>query len=386
MTSAKALQRLGVQALMLVGVIGLSGELLAQSTPPSDGAREAEASDSDTVSTVDRGKMRLTLLIGLVENELQEAKLKQSRLIAEASSLDQERRKLLDGPSDGTAAQQRRIEVIERQLQQIDQDMADVNARLPEINAELAELKTRLDEANGILRTPETETAVDDDRGGESAGEVRVDSASRWLDGKRQVQEALVYLGGYNALIDGDFGPRTQTAIRVYQRGRNDEQTGTLTEEQETALLQEAETLRARYGVTTIENRDQGYRVTYPSGLLSEDATLQSGGVRYASEDGRGELIVTSSSEGEPSGAEELTALYEDLLADYEVQYRRKRNDWFVVAGILDEGRIIYDTARLSGDRMIRARLSYPSEWRDLWSPFAVIMFNTFEPAQTGES
>ncbi|MDH3664905.1 MAG: hypothetical protein OEU92_33645, partial [Alphaproteobacteria bacterium] len=59
--------------------------------------------------------------------------------------------------------------------------------------------------------------------------------------------------------------------------------------------------------------------------------------------------------------------------------YRRKREDWFVVAGQTEEGRIIYDTARQSGDRMLRAQLSYPAEWRDLWSPFAVILFNTFD-------
>ncbi|MGI9420612.1 MAG: peptidoglycan-binding domain-containing protein, partial [Geminicoccaceae bacterium] len=188
------------------------------------------------------------------------------------------------------------------------------------------------------------------------------------------------------ALIDGDFGPRTQEAVKVYQGRQNFERTGTLTGDQETALLEEADLLRARYGMANIEDRVQGYRVSYPRGLLPESGLAGSNGRRFASKDGKGELLITASDAGEGVSAAEFSTIYEGLLSEYEVQYRRKRDDWFVVAGLVEEGRIIYDTARLNGNRMIRARLSYPAEWRDLWSPFAVIMFNTFETLSTGES
>ena len=255
--------------------------------------------------------------------------------------------------------------------------MAEVNGRLPEINAELAELQARLDEANGVVRDPEPETASND---------VVTDASSQWLDSKRQIQEALVYLGGYNALIDGDFGPRTQEAIRVYQGRQNVETTGTLTDEQEKALLDEADLLRARYGMKKLEDQAEGYRISYPSGLLPEGGAIESNGRRFVSNDGKGELLITTYEEDGESVPAEFSAIYEALLTEYEVQYRRKRDDWFVVAGLIEEGRIIYDTARLSGNRMIRAQFSYPTEWRDLWSPFAVIMFNTFEAIPIGNS
>ena len=248
---------------------------------------------------------------------------------------------------------------------------------LPEINTELAELNARLDEANGVVREPEVETANDD---------AVVDDAGRWLDSKRRVQEALVYLGGYYAMIDGDFGPRTQAAIRVYQQRRDLEQTGRLTADQETALLEEADVLRARYGMTTVANAETGYQVTYPSGLLTENGDAEPNSRQYLTEDGEGELVITSSADGEAIDGAELTALYNELLGQYEVQYRRKQSAWFVVAGLIEEGRIVYDTARLDGDRLVRAKLTYPAAWRDVWSPFAVIMFNTFEPLKAGES
>ena len=116
---------------------------------------------------------------------------------------------------------------------------------------------------------------------------------------------------------------------------------------------------------------------------MPDERAVDQGGRRFASQDGAGELLITPY---DNNGATEFSALYDQLLAEYEVQYRRKRDDWFVVAGLADDERIIYDTARLNGDRMVRARLSYPVEWRDLWSPFAVIMFNSFETVVPGES
>ena len=375
MTSANAIRRFdkhsSLCALFLAGLMVVPDGLHAQSTA-TNGVNGTE--QHEEAAALDRGKMRLKLLINLVENELEEAKLKQARLTAEASTLDQQQRSLLAAPTTGTEAEKRQIELIRQRLEQIDKEVAEVNARLPEISAELSELQARLDEANGILRQPEAETAAE---------EITVDSASRWLDSKRQIQEALVYLGGYNGLIDGDFGPRTQAAVKVYQSRQQMNASGQLTDDQETALLEEAERLRGRYGVTTVEDAAMGYRITYPSGLLKEEPSEAANYRRYVTSDGEGELVITSSGDAD---SVVLAALYEELVAEYDVEYRRSRDEWFVVAGPLGGDRIVYDTARLSGNRLIRATLSYPTDWRDLWSPFAVIMFNSFEGLPTGQS
>ncbi|MEM7043070.1 MAG: hypothetical protein AAF543_09695, partial [Pseudomonadota bacterium] len=188
MTSAKALRYFGISALLFGGPIGLATEVRGQS--PDENEVAATEDDQSQSPTIDRGKMRLELLIRLVENELKEADMLKSRLTVEASELDQQRRTLQEGPSKGTQAEKRKIEVIDERLEQIDREMADVNGRLPEINAELGELQARLDEANGIEREASSEPAN---------GSIVATPASLWLDSKRRIQEALVYLGGYNA-------------------------------------------------------------------------------------------------------------------------------------------------------------------------------------------
>ncbi|MGI9508686.1 MAG: peptidoglycan-binding domain-containing protein [Geminicoccaceae bacterium] len=370
MTSASAIKIYGICAVLLAGLIGFTGEARAQTSTENDVAETG--GDQDASLNVDRGEMRLKLLVTLVENELEEARLAQSRLTVEAAGLDQERRVLLAGPVKGTRSEQRQRDVIDQRLAQIDKELVTVNARLPEIKNELADLKKRLG-LPGELGVEFVANGIADD------GNVQ------WLDSKRRVQEALVYLGGYDALIDGDFGPRTQEAVRVYQRTQSQQQTGDLTNEQETALLEEAAILRARYGVTMIKDPVAGYRISYPSGLLPNAEIIEPGDRRFSSADGQSELLITSN-DGGGDAASELGAIFEDLVASNDVAYSRKRDDSFVVAASIEEGRLTYDTARLRGGRVIRARLSYPAALRDLWSPFAVIMFNTFETLPSGES
>lgn len=370
MTSANACKRLSLCTLLIAGLIGFSGAAHAQSH--GQNGVGAAAHDDEANGAFDRGKARLNLLINLVENEYQEAKLKQSRLTAEASRLDQQQRSLHAGPSSGTEAEKQQLKLIKQRLEQIDKEVAAVNTRLPEISAELAELQARLDEANGIVRESD-------------AGPIILAHGGQWPDSKHQIQEALVYLGGYNGVIDGDFGPRTQAAIRVFQESQDLDASGTLAGDQETLLLEEAERHRTRYGMTRIEDKSEGYRITYPGGLLSEDTGFESPGRRYVSEDGEGELVITSSVDTVKNQGE-LSELFNSLLSEKDVQYRRKRQDWFVVAGPFEEGRIVYETARLNGNRLVRATLSYPADWRDVWSPFAVILFNTFEALPAGQS
>ena len=103
----------------------------------------------------------------------------------------------------------------------------------PKSSSELGELQARLDKANGVVRE-----VGSNDKAFNSAP-PSMGPANGWT-ASASVQEALVYLGGYNALIDGDFGPRTAEAVRVYQ-GQSEpaETTGTLTDDQEEALLAE---------------------------------------------------------------------------------------------------------------------------------------------------
>ena len=69
---------------------------------------------------------------------------------------------------------------------------------------------------------------------------------------RRQIQEALIFLGGYDSTVDGDLGPRTERAIRVFQERLGVQPTGLLAEWQVTELLDQAASLRQQYGLSQL--------------------------------------------------------------------------------------------------------------------------------------
>ncbi len=369
MTSAMHLARFGFVLVSIFGPFGL----------PSNAA--AQISDvPEVVETIDRGKLRLKLLMSLVKNERQAATIQQERLTSERDALTRERAEISALGDDRSPADELRFSQIEQRLGKISGEAATLEEKLASIIGEQEELQKRWNEANGIIPTAAESNAAERDKAeGEGAVVAPAASASTWLDGKRRVQEALVYLGGYNAVIDGDFGPQTRRAVRAYQARQSLEQTGFLTVEQEKALLDAAEAQRALYGVQSIEDSNMGYRLSYPKLLLSQVEVLSENERRFATMDGQGELIVTVIED-----ADEYPALFERAVAAYEVEYQRNRGSWFVVSGMIDDDREVYDTVRRDDGRLIRARLTYPADKRELWSPFAVIMFNTFQARPKG--
>lgn len=369
MTSAWHLVRCGfLAALAGVG----AGNIPSIEAQTSD---EVEVdTDVEGVELIDRSKVRLKLLLSLVSNEMRAASLQREQLASERDALTRERAEVTALGDKRRPSDDVRLQQIENRLETIDANINAIDEKLDDIVAEQNDLQRRLDEANGIVRdeAKDEETVSAGQENGTDTSSSS--SASIWLDGKRQIQEALVYLGGYNALIDGDFGPRTTEAVKTYQQRQSFDPTGTLTDEQEAGLLEEAEAQRTLYGVTSFTDEEMGYRLSYPSLLLSQSEKTSANERRITTTDGLGELIITVIDD-----PEEFTPLYDSATSTYDVQYLRKRDGWFVVAGLMEEGRIIYDTARRNDDKLVRARLSYPADKRDLWSPFAVIMFNTFE-------
>lgn len=349
----------------------------AQAQTETGEAAKSATVDQREAAAVDRAKQRLQLLISLVENQLRAATDSKTQLTTETGRLKKERTELAGRQTQGRLADKVRLQHIDQRLLLLNEKLAAIGAQLPDVTNELDDLQRRLDETNGIVRDVDT-TAVEDD----AEGIVEMQpSPSQWLDGNHRIQEALVYLGGYDALIDGDLGPRTRQAVKVYQERQAFKPTGVLTDEQAAALFEEAEAWRQRYGMKVFSDEKAGYRLTYPSLLLSEMELVDPDTRRMVMADGSGELLITAS-----NGSIDIDSMYNDLLDRYEVQYRRKRDNWFVIGGLLDDERIIYDTLRETENGVIRARLTYPTTQRNLWSPFAIMMFNSFEAVPRGES
>ena len=157
------------------------------------------------------------------------------------------------------------------------------------------------------------------------------------------MQEALVYLGGYDGRIDGQFGRRTQTAIRTFQRRLGGEPSGTLTDEQQALLLEQAAALRQQHGVQTLRDQEYGYSFVYPRELLPVEQRSPSGDRRFASPTGDSELQIEIS-----EGASDLRRVFADQLVRYNAGYSSLQENWFVISGSdLDE--VFYEMALQSG-------------------------------------
>jgi hypothetical protein len=222
--------------------------------------------------------------------------------------------------------------------------MALLQTRIPAVEADLADAERRL-------------------RG--------VDATTQYSDDQRRVQEALVYLGGYDGRIDGQFGRRTQAAIRAFQRRLGDEPDGTLTDQQQTALLEQAEALRQQHGVQTLRDQKDGYSFVYPRELLPVEQLTTSGDRRFASPTGDSELQIEISEQ-----ASDLRLVFADLLTRYDAGYSSLQEDWFVISRT-DRDEVLYEMALRSDERLIRVRLIYPTTQREIWQPFTVILLNS---------
>lgn len=283
---------------------------------------------------------RLELLLALLQNELEADWRRLEQLAAERSKLVQQRDVLLADDARTEA----RVNEIQARLQRVDQEMALLQTRIPAVEADLADAERRL-------------------RG--------VDATTQYSDDQRRVQEALVYLGGYDGRIDGQFGRRTQAAIRAFQRRLGDEPSGTLTDEQQTALLEQAEALRQQHGVQTLRDQKDGYSFVYPRELLPVEQLTTSGERRFASPTGDSELQIEVSEQ-----ASDLRLVFADLLTRYDAGYSSLQEDWFVISRT-DRDEVFYEMALRSDERLIRVRLIYPTTQREIWQPFTVILLNS---------
>ena len=144
-------------------------------------------------------------------------------------------------------------------------------------------------------------------------------------------QDALVWLGLYNGVSDGDFGKRTRDAIVAFQTGQKAPGDGVLSAGQLQALLAAGDKARAAVGFQTIADPRTGARIGAPTKLL---------GARSG---------VTLDFASDPGG--DLSDLYARLAAESPVRkvaYKAiKAGAFFVVTG-QDAGRTFYTRYELN--------------------------------------
>ena len=134
---------------------------------------------------------------------------------------------------------------------------------------------------------------------------------------RKAAQDALVWLGLYNGVSDGDFGKRTRDAIAAFQLSRKEPGDGVLSPGQLQALIAAADKARASVGFQTIVDLKSGARIGAPTRLTSA----------------RNGPRLDFASSGDP----DLGALYARLSAEQptrKIAYKAiKPNAFFVVSG-----------------------------------------------------
>ncbi len=214
---------------------------------------------------------------------------------------------------------------------------------------------------------PSTQTAADATLAVQKAAFMALPLATR-----KAAQDALVWLGLYNGVNDGDFGRRTGDAIEAFQLSQRGIGDGTLSPGQLQALLAAGQKARAAAGFQTIADPKTGARIGAPTKLIAAK---------------NGPRLDFAASVGT-----DLAALYARLSAETptrKVAYKAmKPNAFFVVSG-QDGAQKFYSRFEKKEDMIPPVRgftFSYPALAKDL-DRVALAVANSFEPfPPTGET
>jgi hypothetical protein len=185
------------------------------------------------------------------------------------------------------------------------------------------------------------------------------------LSTRKAAQDALVWLGLYNGVSDGEFGKRTGDAIVAWQARQKAAGAGALSPAELQALLAAAEKARAAVGFQPIEDPKTGARIGAPTKLLSGSAGAK--------------LDFASDASGD------LAALYARLSADgpaRKVAYKAIKPDAFFVVSGQEGARKFFSRFERSAGASPPIRgftFSYPAAKAADLDKVAIAVANAFE-------
>ncbi len=198
------------------------------------------------------------------------------------------------------------------------------------------------------------------------------------------VQDALVWLGFYNGLVDGGFGKRTLDAIRAYQASVKATANGMVTPAQLAALKSAADRARVAVGFRVFDDKRSGVRIGAPMKLLERESAAGAG-TRLASKDSSLalELLTTPDAEGA------LAALYLKLTTEggeRHISYKAMKADAFFVVSGEERGRKFYLRYAKAGAGAAEAgalrgfAFAYPADKAKTFDPIALAIAGSFQP------
>jgi hypothetical protein len=180
---------------------------------------------------------------------------------------------------------------------------------------------------------------------------------------RKAAQDALVWLGFYNGVVDGDFGKRTRDAILAFQASVKARADGALSAATLQALLAAAQIARQAVGFHVIDDARTGARIGAPAKLLT----------------GRVKLDFASSADPD------LGALYARLTAETatrKIAYKAIKPDAFFVVSGQDGAAKFYTRFEKSAAATPPIRgftFAYPASQGALLDRIAIAVANSFE-------
>jgi len=199
---------------------------------------------------------------------------------------------------------------------------------------------------------------------------------------RKAVQDALVWTGDYNGIVDGAFGKRTRDSILSYQANIKTPTTGIVDAAAIARLIATAQKAKEAIKFQIFIDDKTGVKIGAPLKIL-EKRVANGAGSRLAKSDGSIILDLAGVSGGEAN----LAALYTRLSADEpgrKTALKLSRPEFFVVSAE-EGGRKVYSRyAKAPSDgpdpNLIRGfTLSYPAQAAD-FDRIAVAIANSFEP------
>ena len=201
---------------------------------------------------------------------------------------------------------------------------------------------------------------------------------------RKAVQDALVWLGFYNGVVDGTFGKRTQDAIAAFQKSIAAPTDGIVTQAQLSALKASAQKARVAVGFQIFDDPATGARIGAPLKWLEKKTPIPDG-VKLASRDGSAVLELAA-----PKAPDDtLASLYARFSADSparKLTYKAMKADAFFVVSGEEAGRKFYRRYAIAPAGSPQASalrgfvFVYPAAKSELYDPVAIAIANAFDP------
>ncbi|KQO65720.1 peptidoglycan-binding protein [Methylobacterium sp. Leaf88] len=192
---------------------------------------------------------------------------------------------------------------------------------------------------------------------------------------RKGLQDALVWTGDYNSLVNGTFGRRSYEALQAHARRTGG--AGLPDAAGRAALLKEGAAARAAARFAVKPDPASGVVLGVPERILSK-RTPQPGGTRWQSADGR----ITLETKSYPPGETGLEAVFARITApgpDRRVTYKLLRPDFLVVTAETGTGKSYIRYA--AGEAGLRGlTLGYDKALSGEVDRLAIAIANSFVP------